>query len=304
MTDFGMRLLATLLFAPALFASDVPVLQTEGKQWVIITHRRLEATWKIQFPEAIGTGDAFYLVWYPISAEWKTQANGEIRYAWKASKQWIKNASEKVDRRGFPIKSGIGLTARMLPSRDRIDLSIELENLTSEPLRQAWSDGGDLQHQTERFIDNDGSRTFIRTAHGLVRLSETDRTQRVRAMYAFDPLWYQARRVRTWEYFWGRSETRPTEALVATEASDGRGAVGIGYEHSIGLMQNSDSHHCMHSIPLFGDLAPGEARERRGVILFGSSVEELFERFEKLGYRPDFTPPDLKESSNEPAGRN
>ena len=140
MTDLGVRLLATLLFAPALFASDVPVLRTEGSQWVIITHPRLEASWKIQFPEAIGTSDAFYLVWYPISAEWKTQANGEIRYSWKASKQWIKNARKKVDRRGFLIKLGVGLTARMLPSRDRIDLSIELENLTSEPLRQAWSD--------------------------------------------------------------------------------------------------------------------------------------------------------------------
>ncbi len=81
-------------------------------------------------------------------------------------------------------------------------------------------------------------------------------------------------------------------------------AGGIGYENAIGLMQNSDSHHCMHSAPFFGDLAPGEARERRGVILFGSSAAELFRRFAKLGYRPDFTPPEPAVPPGQPAERN
>ena len=61
--------------------------------------------------------------------------------------------------------------------------------------------------------------------------------------------------------------------------------------------------HCMHSAPLFGDLAPGQARVRRGVILFGSSAAELFRRFAKLGYRPDFTPPEPAASSGRPAER-
>ena len=64
------------------------------------------------------------------------------------------------------------------------------------------------------------------------------------------------------------------------------------------------SHHCMHSAPFFGDLAPGEVRVRRGVILFGSSAEELFRRFAKLGYRPDFTPPEPAAPPGRPAERN
>ena len=112
MTAFGRRLLATLVFASALFAADVPVLRTEGSQWVLITHPGLEASWKIQFPEAIGTGDAFYLVWYPISAEWKTQANGEIRYAWKASKVGAHSAVDKPASKARTQKTPAQRTAK------------------------------------------------------------------------------------------------------------------------------------------------------------------------------------------------
>ena len=304
MTASRRRLIAAVCFAPALLAADVPVLQTQSDQWVTISHPGLAASWKIQFPEAVGTSDIFHLVWHPIPAHWRSEPDGAIAYDWQASGEWIREASEKVNLRGFALKPGIALRARMRASSDRIDLSLRLENLGAAPLRQVWSDGGDLQHQSERFIDRDASRTFIRTAGGLVRLSETDRTQRIRALYMFDPLWYQARRVRTWEYFWGRSDTRPVATLVAAEADGGGGAVGIGYEHAIGLMQNSDSHHCMHSAPFFGDLAPGEARVRRGVILFGSSAAELFRRFAKLGYRPDLTPPGPAASPGRSAERN
>ena len=67
---------------------------------------------------------------------------------------------------------------------------------------------------------------------------------------------------------------------------------------------DADSRHCMHSAPFFRDLEPGEARVRRGVILFGSSVRELFQRFAKLGYRPDLTPPEPAASPGRPAERN
>ena len=304
MTASRRRLLAAILFAPALWAADVPVLQTQSSQWVTISHPGLAASWRIQFPEAVGAADVFHLVWHPISVHWRTHPDGAISYDWQASGEWIREASAKVDLRGFALQPGIALMARMRASSDRIDLSLRLENLGAAPLRQVWCDGGDLQHQSERFIDRDASRTYIRTAGGLVRLSQTDRTQRIRALYVFDPLWYRARRVRTWEYFWGRSDTRPVATLVAAEAAEGGGAVGIGYEHAIGLMQNSDSHHCMHSVPFFGDLAPGQARVRRGVILFGSSVAELFQRYAKLGYRPDLTPPEPAATSGRPAERN
>ena len=303
MTAIRRRLLAAVCFAPALLAADIPVLQTQSSQWVTISHSGLAASWRIQFPEAVGAADVFHLVWHPISVHWRAHPDGAISYDWQASGEWIREASEKVDLRGFALKPGIALQARMRASSNRIDLSLRLENLSDAPLRQVWCDGGDLQHQTERFIDRDASRTFIRTAGGLERLSETDRTQRIRALYVFDPLWYQARRVRTWEYFWGRSDTRPVATLVAAEAAEGGGAVGIGYEHAIGLMQNSDSHYCMHSAPFFGDLAPGEARVRRGVILFGSNAAELFQRFAKLGYRPDFTPPEPAAALQWPAER-
>jgi len=47
----------------------------------------------------------------------------------------------------------------------------------------------------------------------------------------------------------------------------------------------------MHSTPYFGDMQPGEAITRRGVLLFGATVEELADRFQKEGLTIHTAPP-------------
>ncbi len=162
-----------------------------------------------------------------------------------------------------------------------------------QPLEQVFSDGGCLRHQSSHFSGNEHLRTYIKIAQGLMRLSDIDRSQNIRCCYPFEPAWYENPYFKTFESFWGRSRSRPTSGFIGCEASDGSGAIGIGYRHAMHLLQNSDDeHHCLHSGPLFGTLKPGEKRTRRGVILFGRTVEELFSRFETLGYPPDSTPPE------------
>jgi len=69
---------------------------------------------------------------------------------------------------------------------------------------------------------------------------------------------------------------------------DGRWHIGLGWDVTASVAHNPDAeHHCVHSDPWFGTVAPGEAVTRRGVILFvEGSADDLLQRFlgnEELG---------------------
>ena len=268
---------------------NVPILETGAGGRVTIRHRELTASWWLRFPEAAGTPDS--LAFYPTRTQddtisWQEYDERTFGYRWRPAQQMREATSDDA-----AIRPVLAVAAHLRPSADRIDLTIELENLSNGVLTGVWSDGGDLQSMTARFIDDSYSHTFIRTATGLTRLSETPRTQGIRCTYVFEPSWYETPIFKKYENFWGRSSTQPTSAFIAVASEDGVGAVGIGYDHAFKLMQNSDRHRCIHSGPLFGTLEPGERKMRRGVILFGKTVQEIFERFESLGFRPDPAPP-------------
>ena len=271
---------------------DLPVLKTDGTQYVIVQHKGLDAEWLLRLPEVVATNDVYYMVWERIAVEWNRYGNGEIGYEWKPSPDWLQRAQRYTEIVRLPVRSGLGVAVRMRPSLKRIDLSIALTNFTDKLLEDVWLEGGCFAAHSQRFFDDDASHSYIKTAQGLTQLSQTDRSQKVRCRYAFEPKWYDMQIFKTMEWFWGRSAVRPTSAFVAALATDERGAVGIGYDHARAVWQNSDSeHHCMHSEPYFGSLQPGQTVMRCGVILFGRTVPELFKRFEALGYRPDRTPP-------------
>lgn len=290
----GSRLIAMLALGivctiAAEDKSAIPLVKPGKAASVSIAHPVLQGEWIMRFPEVVETTDAIEFYAPPASMRfgWRDFGEAAIGYDWDPGLQ----APERIEG-NVTVRQRVRIAARLRPSANRIDLSLELTNPTGEAMENVWSDGGCLQHQSELFIDPDASRTFIKATNGLLRLSDTDRTQRIRCAYVYEPRWYEVSTARNWEYFWGRSKVRPSSALVASVAKDGKGAIGIGFDHAMRLYQNSDKqHHCMHSAPYFGTLKPGEKRVRRGVILFGQDAEELFDRFEKLGYRPDFTSP-------------
>ncbi len=272
--------------------SDFPVLKTDGTQYVVVQNKDLDAEWLLRLPEVVATNDAYYMVWERIAVKWNSYGDGEIGYEWKQSPEWLQRAQRYTEIVHLPVRSGIGVAVRMRPSLKRIDMSIALTNFTDKLLEDVWSEGGCFAAHSQHFFDDDASHSYIKTAQGPTQLSQTDRSQKVRCRYAFEPKWYDTQIFKTMEWFWGRSDVRPASAMVAAVATDDRGAVGIGYDHARAVWQNSDSqHHCMHSEPYFGTLQPGQTVERRGVILFGQTVPELFQRFEALGYRPDRTSP-------------
>jgi hypothetical protein len=168
----------------------VPELQPEGTQWVRITHPGFKATWRAQVPEDVATAEALYLVWHDISVEWKKYEAGEIGYDWEASENWIREAQQATDTRGLPIRGGVRIGVRLRPFPQGVAVSLKLTNLTGKSLKQVVSGGPCFQHQTERFIDTDSSRTYIKTAQGVTRLTDIDRTERIRCLYVFDPHWY------------------------------------------------------------------------------------------------------------------
>lgn len=264
---------------------SVPIVETGPKGSVTIHHRNLDASWVLRFPEAAGTPDS--LAFYPSQREsdhieWMKFDDQTLSYRWLPPKPLSELGAEDEE-----ISPVLAVAARLRLSVDRIDLTIELENVSEGMLTGVWSDGGDLRSMSARFTDDTYSRTFIWTAVGMTRLSEIDRTQDLRAQYVFEPSWYETPIFKTVESYWGTSTARPTSPFIAVAAKDGKGAVGIGFDHAFKLMQNSDQHRCIHSGPLFGTLKPGEKKVREGVILFGKSVQEIFERFQSLGFRPD-----------------
>ena len=240
-------------------------------------------------PSTVGTDEA--LLFYPVmrvgDVEWTDHGDGWVGYHWEppAADRDKEEIESGVNGRKYTY--GVSVTAKMKVKEDRIDLIIEITNLTKELLHNVWSDGGDLQHHTARFIDKDYTRTYIKIADGLIPLSATGRTTGIRSRYLYNREWYETPIFRKYEYFWGRSDALPTSTLIASESRNGVGALGIGYEHAFKLMQNSDNHNCMHSGPLFGTINPGETKVRRGVIIFGGSARALFDRYEKTGYRVD-----------------
>ena len=128
---------------------NVPVVTPVKGNQVTIEHRG--ASWFFRLPAALGTADR--LLYYPregdLNWNWRTEANGEMHYSWSTPDQ------------SAPAR--VGLTARLRPSPNRIDLSIEVSNRSTVALVDVWSDGGDLRHRSERFMEKDYERTFIRT---------------------------------------------------------------------------------------------------------------------------------------------
>ena len=276
--------------------SYVPVLQpSKTKTMVTITHPELEAAWELRIPEGVSAGGApvemLFLPRFNLHSgqqEWRGFPDGSVGYDWKPSKEVVPGEFE-VEDITFTFKPGINLSVRLRPSPDRIDITIAITNITDKPLELVCADGGCLRSLTQRFKDEkDYTRTFIKTSQGMIPLSDTKRSSGVRCSYVFSPRWHNPGMPYTQQAakYWGRSDTFPTSAFVARAAETGGGAIGIGFDQAFRICQNSDSNQCIHSNPYFGTLQPGECKQRKGVILFGNTVAEIFDQFDALGYRP------------------
>jgi len=261
-------------------------VKPSGTRFANISNDQMKAQWRIQIPEAVSCDRGIFLHWPDFNVDWKKGKTGAFTYEWETTPEYARSQMEfgHRDDKGNLLTPtmimGLRMRVEVRPNGDRVDLTIELENISDEVFNWVGSEGGCFQHLSREFIDDRYERTYIKTERDLVPLDKTDRSKGIRCRYVF----YDEDERDDW--FWGRSRVRPISAFIATQDVSRRFAVGIGYEYASSLLQNSDSyHHCMHSCPHFGTLKPKEKRLRHGSILFGESIEDLFRQFDELGFQ-------------------
>jgi len=257
-----------------------------GKPFVYISNDQMNAEWGLRVPEWISCERGWFQ--FPDSIHW-TGSHWTGMYQYEAILRYAQCRPQKAQDDSFGrVAEGLLLQVGVKPKDDRVEIVLRLRNVSNEAFRRILCDGGCFRHQSQAFYDDNYERTYIQTEKGLVPLNETDRSKGIRCVYFLnteDCNYPHIPGMGDHPASWGRSNTRPTSSLIAANDVSGRFAVGIGYEKVFLISQNSDSyHHCMHSSPYFGTLGPKEKRMRRGVILFGENVKELFRRFDELGF--------------------
>ncbi len=280
-----MRPAAVWLLAVAVcLAEDGPIrLKPFEDHRVLIFHSGLDAEWQLRLPEVVAAREGTFLTSPRTRMIWSADSDGRWGYDWQTTEEYAGFADQQTGKRLHMIV-GMEISPRMKVKADRIDLTLRLRNVSTRTFHDVNADGGCLQHRTERFFDDSHRLTYMLTDQGVTSLDRTDRTIPIRSKYFFNRAWFEEPSTRAYEFFWGRSETRPAAPWIASRAGSGGGAIGIAWEECTGVRQNSDpSHRCMHSSPYFGDMKPGQSITRRGVILFGGSVEDLAGRFQREG---------------------
>ena len=283
-------MLVVILRLPVAVRAQIRLVPSNDHR-VAIFHDGYQAEWQIRLPELVDSREGAFLTFIRTPMEWRTTEPGVIGYDWEPTERYSTEAYEKTSRRRMMIQ-GMRIAPRMKAEGDRIELWLHLTNRSKETFHEVYSDGGCLQHRTPRFIDETYERSFIVTASGLTPLTRTHRSKGIRAAYFFNPAWFDLPSYKAYDYFWGRSDTRPESPLVVSQAKDGPGAIGILWDHCVGVRQNSDaSHHCMHSSPYFGDIRPGQTVTRRGLILFSDSAEDVLRKAKGQRLKPYRSPP-------------
>lgn len=285
--------LSIVLALASTAASDESLLQVSPTTTnrVIIEHPKLGGTWEMRTPEVVGSGDVlhYYPSHYPdFTAEplrWAYYEDGRFGYDWTPDLEKDAEAlSAATNLAPYTFRPATRVSVRLETAPNEIRLTTAVTNLTDETLHEVWHEGGCLQNMTEKFRDREFERTWIETEAGLTVVRDTERSMGIRCAYMSDPSWYEGGLHRVGHAFWGESPTRVTSPLVLREAEDG-GVIAIAYENAFRVSVNSDEHHhCIHSSPYFGDLAPGQTRVRRGVILFGTDRKEVLRRLKALGF--------------------
>jgi len=208
-----------LASAPAGRQGGIQVTPTDDHR-VFLFHHGYQAKWQIRLPEVVSAREGTFLTSTRPKMKWREYEDGTIGTDWRPDEVYSREAYEKMGRRVKMIQ-GLEISPRIRVGPNRIDLSLRLKNVSDLPFHSVSVDGGCLQHLTERFFDEDLKTSYLLTAAGLTPLNETNRSIAIRAKYFFNPAWFEMADVKAFEFFWGRSETRPAGALIVSEARQG-----------------------------------------------------------------------------------
>lgn len=256
---------------------DITLTPTQT-EYIGIEHHRLGATWAMQFPEAIEAGEGTVKAWPGEPMAWRSLGDGAWGYTWEGSPEYVgrvlaKNLKTSDGRPQYHTFAPARLETRMAVVDGGLSLTLTLTNTGPRPLTGVRSEGGCLQAKSASFRDGDEvARSHVCVGGAMVSMAGLDRTNPIRCLYVTDP----ARETDRFAWFWGKTRTFIDHpAIVGAVSCDGRSAIALGYGHAREALQNADDHHCLHSGPWFGDIAPGHSVTRRGWILFGDNIHAL-----------------------------
>lgn len=239
-------------------------------RFVDIHHGEWGLDWAIQFPEAITSLRGFSMSWEPIHPDWERRGDNAWGYEWRTTDEYIGGFRTE----GYNFVLGLALKAHIAAGDREVCLSLTITNETDEPFEGVRSDGGCFQARSDIFRDDEEvARSHALVGGRMTSMSALHRTLPIRTCY-------RAANDRETPIgsldFWGDSNALiDVPAVIGAVSSDGSRAVAIGYENATRALQNADDHHCLHSYPLFGTIAPGESVTRQGYILFGDDLQAL-----------------------------
>ena len=263
-------------------------LEPTTTRYVRVLHRAWGLEWAYQFPESI-YGPTGWIMDYPgIEPAWRHDDLGALAYEWETTPAYIdeirRHGAGNPSQLGKLFLPGVRVRAELRPTADGIASSLTLTNAGPHHWREVRCDGGCFQARNEAFAGpGEVARTFLRVGGVMKSMAALPRTMPVRCTYHCCPAEYDRSPEADGEWFWGRSPVVPdAPAIVGMVSVDGARAVALGFEGATAASANADDHHCVHSRPHFGDLAPGASVCRRGVIVFGPNLGECAGRVAEL----------------------
>jgi len=265
------------------------VLQPTDCRFVNIHHSGWDLMWQLQLPETVSCREGSFMTWPKINQEWIKQSKQCWYYKWRPTKEYAaqQQSYPHRDSQGNLIKlkflTGVLVQPLIETYDNEVALTLAIGNESNKTFVDVRSDGGCFQARSTAFQnDNEAGRCYVVKDGKVVNMKNLHRTKSIRCKYLVDVTEYEDKRFSQYEWFWGRSNDKiDYPVIVGAVSRDGSKAVVIGYEHSTSAMQNGDSHHCLHSMPTFGDIKPDTTVIRKGYILFGKNLTALANELRK-----------------------
>jgi len=238
------------------------------------------AAWDLRFPEGLSCEEGVFKIHHHPLVEWQgPDLRGAIWHEWETNDEdfAVIRSWEHAKAFGLRFLQGIRYRAIIAPCETGLALRLTVTNLSERALHHVVGFPC-LGRPTEEFRDEEMARTFIATGAGLTPLAETDRgtgdPRRTHYVVTGErPMRFVG------EPFWGRpSGTEARGGAILRTDKSGRFTVGTAWERVCELFHNEDDHHCIHSVPVVGDLEPGETATVRGrIVLAEAGPQDVLE---------------------------
>ncbi len=264
-------------------ARDCPyplkVVGTEGACAATIQTSDGSASWTYRIPETLSCEEGVFKVFYHPTVTWSPpDEDGAIAYTWRTSAEDLHALATHPNARlfGDVFITGIRYRVTLRPACDGIAVRVDATNISDRTFHNVTVYPC-LGHPDAPYQDPELQRTFIPTAAGLTPVGQLARgsvdPRRTHFRVEGEPAMPFVNTP-----FWGEPRpTRATRGVILRTRDDGRFTLATTWDRVIELFYNADSHHCIHAVASFGDLAPGASSVLHGriVLMEGSPEQSL-----------------------------